>query len=137
VPIELTVVTPEGEAFSGPVEQVVLPGSEGEFGALEDHERFLTPLQHGVMEIRTTGGSQWSAVTDGFAEVDGKRVVVMVEAHHPADEIDLAQAQQSHDEAQRELAELDRMDESEARRAELEDAIARATAMIEAHAKGK
>jgi F-type H+-transporting ATPase subunit epsilon len=136
VPIELTVVTPQGEAFSGPVEQVVLPGSEGEFGALEDHERFLTPLQHGVMEIRTASGSQWSAVTDGFAEVDGKRVVVMVEAHYRADEIDLAQAQQSHDEAERELAELDRADETEARRAELEDAIARATAMIEAHGKG-
>ena len=35
MPIELVVVTPEGEAFSGLVEEVVLPGVEGEFGVLE------------------------------------------------------------------------------------------------------
>ena len=49
--LELTIVTPEGETFSGEVEQVVLPGSEGDFGVLEGHERFLSPLNHGALEI--------------------------------------------------------------------------------------
>jgi F-type H+-transporting ATPase subunit epsilon len=135
VPIELTVVTPQGEAFSGPVEQVVLPGSEGEFGVLESHERFLTPLNPGVMEIRGAQGSQWAAITDGFAEVDGERVVVMVAAHHRPEEIDRSQAEQSLEQAQQELAELEQTDETAGRRAELESAIAGAQAMIEAHTK--
>ena len=51
--IQLTVVTPEGQPYQGEVEQVVLPGSEGDFGVLEQHERFLAALRPGVMEIRT------------------------------------------------------------------------------------
>ena len=37
--IDLVVVTPHGEAFSEPVEQVVLPGAEGDFGVLENHRQ--------------------------------------------------------------------------------------------------
>lgn len=92
--IELVVVTPEGEAFSEEVEQVVLPGEAGEFGVLESHERFLTPLQLGPMEIIRTAGdssgrkSEWAAITSGFAEVDGTRVVVLVDSCALAGEID-------------------------------------------------
>ena len=40
--LELSIVTPEGQAYDGAVESVVLPGSEGDFGILEGHERLLT-----------------------------------------------------------------------------------------------
>ena len=49
--IELIVVTPEGQAYEGSIQQVVLPGSEGDFGVLEQHERYLAPLRSGKMEI--------------------------------------------------------------------------------------
>ena len=78
--IELVVVTPEGEAFCEEIEQVVLPGEAGDFGVLESHERFLTPLQLGAMQIVRTSGTEWAALSNGFAEVDGSRVVVLVEA---------------------------------------------------------
>ena len=45
--ISLTVVTPEGQAFHGEAEAVVLPGSEGEFGVLPGHEAFLSALRIG------------------------------------------------------------------------------------------
>ena len=107
--LELVVVTPEGEAFSEEVEQVVLPGEAGDFGVLESHERFLTPLQLGPMEIiRSAAGSsgaksEWAAITSGFAEVDGTRVVVLVDSCALAGEID--------------------RDETEARRVEADDAL--------------
>ena len=85
---ELVVVTPEGEAFSEVVEQVVLPGEAGDFGVLESHERFLTPLQPGPMEVHSGGTSRWAALSSGFAEVDGARVVVLVDACSMAAEID-------------------------------------------------
>ena len=55
--IDLTIVTPQGIVFQGPVESVVLPGAEGEFGVLENHERFLSPLRTGEVEIKTRRGA--------------------------------------------------------------------------------
>ena len=128
--LELVVVTPHGEAFSGPVEEVVLPGVEGEFGVLESHERFLSTLAHGCMEIRTGGGSRFSAVSDGFAEVTGERVVVMVDSLVEAENIDLEETRAEQQRAEGELESLAPGDENDARRAELRDALDRANAQL-------
>ena len=76
--LELTIVTPLGEVFSGPVESVVLPGSEGDFGVLPRHERLMTPLRVGEVEIRTSTGTKRATISEGFADVSGSEVVVMV-----------------------------------------------------------
>ena len=133
--IELIVVTPNGEAFSGPVDQVVLPGAEGEFGVLAQHERFLAALRYGVMETRTSQGSVWAAISDGFADVSAERVVVMVDSHDPADAVEIEAATRALSQAESELAGIGSDAESSARRAELERGVARANAHIEAHAK--
>ena len=78
MPLELTIVTPLGEAFHGPVEAVVLPGSEGDFGVLPRHERMLTSLRVGELEIRTGSGTKRASISEGFADVSGEQVVVMV-----------------------------------------------------------
>lgn len=128
--IELVIVTPEGEAFSGPVEQVVLPGAEGEFGVLEQHERLLAPLQHGAVQILQSGGSQWAAVSNGFADVGSERVVVLADFCQLAGEIDIEAARQARTDAQAELATLGE-DEDAARRADLEEQIRAADVQIE------
>jgi len=92
MPFELTIVTPEGQAYQGSVERVVLPGSEGEFGVLTHHERFLAPLRVGAVEILTTAGPVYAAIADGFAEVDGERVTVLVDSCELEHEIDAARA---------------------------------------------
>jgi F-type H+-transporting ATPase subunit epsilon len=92
MPFELTIVTPEGQAYQGGVERVVLPGREGEFGVLTNHERFLAPLRVGTVEILTTDGPLYAAVADGFAEVDGERVTVLVDSCELECEIDAARA---------------------------------------------
>ena len=127
--IELVVVTPEGKAFSGRAEEVVLPGVEGEFGVLEAHERFLSALDHGCMEIRTPDGSQFSAVSDGFAEVGAERVVVMVDSLVPSDEIDVSAVRAAMEEANTELERIGTADDPS--RAELENALARARAQLD------
>jgi F-type H+-transporting ATPase subunit epsilon len=78
VPLDLTIVTPTGEAFQGQVDAVVLPGSEGDFGVLPQHERLLTPLRPGSVEIRTGGVTRRAMVSEGFADVSGTQVVVLV-----------------------------------------------------------
>ena len=119
--LNLVIVTPEGEAYSGSVEQVVLPGSEGDFGVLEQHERTLAPLQHGVIEIKTGTGSEWAAVSNGFADVSAERVVVLADSCLLAGEIDKASAEAALSDARAELAELAGLAETEETAAQRED----------------
>jgi F-type H+-transporting ATPase subunit epsilon len=133
--IELVVVTPQGEAFSGPVDEVVLPGAAGEFGVLESHERFLSAIDHGCMEVRTGEGSRFSAVSNGFAEVTGEKVVVMVDSLVASAAIDVEAARANQEAAQSELDGLSDDESNDARRADLQDALARATAQLETAAK--
>ena len=106
MPIQLTVVTPDGQSYSGSVESVVLPGSEGDFGVLESHERFLAPLRIGPVEIVGAEGSSWAAVSEGFAEVSGERAVVLVDSCRLAEEVDEMEARAERDRIRSALPDL-------------------------------
>jgi F-type H+-transporting ATPase subunit epsilon len=108
---ELTIVTPEGEVFRGDVERVVFPGSEGEFGVLAGHERFLAPLQVGEVSVIQNGETRYAAMSGGFADVGPRAVVAMVETCELAEDIDVARAEAARDQAR---AELDKMSPSQA-----------------------
>ncbi len=133
--LDLVIVTPEGEAFSGPVEQVVLPGSEGEFGVLEQHERILAPLQHGAIEIQTGSGSQWAAVSNGFADVASERVVVLADACTLSGQIDRTATEETKSEAESELASLGDGEEHDARRETLAEIIRQSEVQLEVLSK--
>ena len=130
--LELVVVTPEGEALSEEVQQVVLPGEAGDFGVLESHERFLTPLQLGPMEIiRADGANEWAAITSGFAEVDGTRVVVLVDSCALAKDIDRDETEDRRVDAGNALASLPDDEANLGERARLANVIARAELELE------
>ena len=129
--LELVVVTPSGEALSEEVEQVVLPGEAGDFGVLESHERFLTPLSLGPMQIVGAGGSRWAALSSGFAEVDGTRVVVLVDSCALASDIDHDASESRRVEAGSELASLADNDENVGERARLSAVVAKAELEID------
>jgi len=128
--LELTIVTPQGESFRGTVDTVVLPGSEGEFGVLPDHERYLTPLRVGAVEIRTGNDTLWAATADGFADVQGEAVTVLVESCELAHDIDTARAERAHERAVQGLAALD-PDADQARYAAFEAGVERARIRLE------
>ena len=130
--LEVVVVTPEGEAFSETAEQVVLPGTEGYFGVLEEHEKFLSPLKPGAMEIHLPDGTvEWAAISDGFAEVTAKQVVVLVDECFKAHEINIDEAQHTRAEAEQELAELLTSIETQEHRERLENTIVRLSTQID------
>ena len=95
MPFELSIVTPAGTAFEDSVSSVVLPGTEGQFGVLPGHERFLTTLAIGEAVIQTPRGVRFAAISDGFAEVTQDHVVVMVETCEFGADIDLARAERA------------------------------------------
>jgi len=109
--LELNIVTPEGEVFEEAVDRVVFPGTEGEFGVLEGHERFLTPLGIGVVEILQGGRTRRAAIAGGFADVGAERVVAMVDTCELAEEIDVSRAEAARARAR---AELDKLSPSQA-----------------------
>ena len=131
MPIELSVVTPEGQAFHGEAEAVVLPGSEGEFGVLPGHEPFLTALQIGPMTIRKPGGELLHAVVShGFAEVHDDQVSVMVGSCEFAHEIDRTRAEIARERALKQLEEMRGTAEGEAAYQQYQDAYSRAVARV-------
>jgi len=78
VPLQLSIVTPERAVLDLAVDSVVVPGAEGEFGVLPDHESLLAPVSEGVVRYSGSEGSGELSVTDGFAEVTGDRVTLLV-----------------------------------------------------------
>jgi F-type H+-transporting ATPase subunit epsilon len=136
VSLELTIVTPGGQAYTGDVDSVVLPGAEGDFGVLERHERYLAPLRPGAVEIKTGSGSEWAAVSDGFADVSAEQVVVLVDRCRRAADIDRDASQSDLTDAQAELAALSGSDEDQARKPGLEALVARAELELEIAGRG-
>lgn len=129
MPIDLVIVTPRGEAYHGPVQSVVLPGSEGEFEVLEHHERFLSPLKIGTVEIKAPGGTVYAAIAAGFADVSGEQVAVLVESCDVDGDIDRAWAEMELERAREGLASVD-ADENRERYEMYREAIALAEARI-------
>jgi F-type H+-transporting ATPase subunit epsilon len=131
MPLVLSVVTPEGQAFAGEASAVVLPGSEGEFGVLPGHEPFLTALRIGAMSIRKPDGEALHAVvSDGFAEIHDDQVSVMVGSCEFAHEIDRSRAEVARGRALAQLEALRGTPEGEALYQQYQDAYSRAVARI-------
>jgi F-type H+-transporting ATPase subunit epsilon len=104
--ILLEIVAPGRQVVrSERVDEVIAPGSEGEFGVLPGHMPFLTTLKVGMLSYRE--GTEWHrlAVDWGYAEVGPNRVVILAEGADRASEIDLAEAKQAKESAEKTLAE--------------------------------
>ncbi|HEX2710563.1 MAG TPA: F0F1 ATP synthase subunit epsilon [Candidatus Deferrimicrobium sp.] len=110
--IRLELVTPERLVLSEDVDEVVLPGYEGEFGVLPGHTQFLAILNIGMMWYRKGSAVTRVALGGGFAEVTHDRVVVMADTAERADEIDVERAQRARDRAEARLKELSMDDET-------------------------
>ena len=104
--IQLDIVTPQRLVFSGEVSEVRVPGWEGEFGVLPEHELFLSLVRGGVVRLVTPQGEQRFVVGRGFAEAGPERVTVLTDSCLEADQVDKAAAQQDLAAAEKALTEL-------------------------------
>lgn len=85
IPFEL--VTPSRLVFSGEVEQVDVPGAEGDFGVLPGHAPFISTLRPGILTIRNGNDAKRYFVRDGFAEVNPEGLTVLAETAVPVEEV--------------------------------------------------
>jgi len=103
MPLHLEIVTPERLAYSGEVDAVTVPGSEGELGILPHHAPLVSTLGVGELRIRKGGEVEFFAIAGGFLQVRPDKVVVMAETADMASEIDLEKAEAARREAEKAL----------------------------------
>ena len=84
------LVSPEKMVFSGEVEQVDIPGTEGDFGVLADHAPMVTTLRPGVLVIHAAEGTQRLVVNSGFVEVGPEGTTVLADMAVAPDALDPA-----------------------------------------------
>ncbi len=102
---QLEIVTPEKTVYSGEVEKLRAPGTEGGFGVLAGHHPMLASLSIGEMVFSgPENGPKSVAISGGFAEVQRDRVTVLAETAEFALEIDVTRAEAARDRARERLA---------------------------------
>jgi len=122
----LEIVTPEKMAFSGNVEDVTIPGTEGEFGVLRGHEAFLTSVDIGELVFTKNNKKTHYAVNTGYAEVTANKVTILIETAERSDYIDKNRARRARENAEARLERIAKdSDEFEKARAALMRAIVR------------
>jgi F-type H+-transporting ATPase subunit epsilon len=134
----VSLVTPEGAAFEGEVEMLVVPGAAGEIGVLARHAPLVAMLNAGSTRIYRDRDSEdvlEFATGPGFFKVEQDRALALVDDAVEARHIDDARAREQLEQAR---AELDRVEqgESEADRWQLEQRIRHAENQLSVSGRG-
>jgi F-type H+-transporting ATPase subunit epsilon len=122
---DVSLVTPDGPAFEGEAEMIIVPGAAGEIGVLARHAPLIATLKAGSTRVylnRATQDVREFATGPGFFKVEQDRAIALVDDAVPANEIDDARAQAQLEDAQRELELIER-GESNADRWQVEQRI--------------
>ena len=108
---DLSVVTPDGAAFEGEAEMVIVPGAAGEIGVLARHAPLVAMLKAG--EIRVKAGNDWQsfAAGPGYFKVQQDRAIALVDDAVRAEEIDIEEARREAEEARAALERVDSGDD--------------------------
>ena len=105
--IALQLVTPERLLKEAEADMVVLPGVEGDFGAMPQHAPVISALRPGIIAVHGGGAApEEYVVTGGFAEVTGEKVVVLAEEAVP-------RAEYSRERLEERIAALERQGDAE------------------------
>jgi F-type H+-transporting ATPase subunit epsilon len=107
------LVSPEKLAFTGDVDQVDVPGVEGDFGVLAGHAPVVAAIRPGILTITTGGTHQKIIVLGGLAEMSDKGLTVLADVATSLEELDRARfadkiAEMEAKLAEKEGSELDR-----------------------------
>jgi F-type H+-transporting ATPase subunit epsilon len=81
------LVSPERVLLSIDADQVVVPGSDGEFAVLAGHAPVIATLRPGVLDVTAGGSKRRLFVKSGFAEVDPSRLTVLAEKAYDVEEM--------------------------------------------------
>jgi F-type H+-transporting ATPase subunit epsilon len=133
--LALEIVTPERPLVAETVDEVALPGAEGELGVLPGHTPLLTTLKIGTLWYRQGETRHYLVVAKGFAEVLPDRVTVLAQQAERAEDIDVARAEAERQRAEQRLAQPGPDTDAELAREALEKATVRLQTAARARAR--
>ncbi len=136
--LDVSLVTPDGPAYEGEAELIIVPGQAGEIGVLARHAPLIATLQAGSTRIYLDWDAddmREFATGPGFFQVLEDRAIALVDDAVLAREIDHERAQRQLEEAQAELERVDR-GESNADRWQLEQRIRHAENQLTVAGRG-
>jgi len=134
----VSLVTPEGPAFEGDVEMLIVPGADGEIGVLARHAPLVALLNAGSTRIyrdRASDDVVEFATGPGFFKVEQDRALALVDDAVEAGKIDDARAREQLEQAQAELERMER-GESEGDRWQLEQRVRHAENQLTVAGRG-
>ena len=132
--LTLEVVTPERLLMSEPVDEVVVPGLDGELGILPDHAAMVSRLSDaGILKYKNGDKTGVLSIIGGFVEVANNKVSVLAEVSEKPQDIDVNRAKSALEKAQKRLSAADRDPDIDIKRA----AIALERAMIRLEIAGQ
>jgi F-type H+-transporting ATPase subunit epsilon len=101
----VSVVTPEGPAYEGEAEMIIVPGAAGEIGVLARHAPLIATLKAGSTRVHPGAGAEVLefATGPGFFQVLEDRAIALVDDAVDASKIDDARAREQLEAAQKEL----------------------------------
>ena len=102
--LTLEIVTPDRALLREEVDEVVVPGSQGEFGVLPGHTPLLSTLKIGELWYRQGQEKHYVAIAFGFVEVLPDRVTVLAQVGERAQEIDVQRAERAKQRAEQRLS---------------------------------
>ena len=102
--LTLEIVTPDRALVREEVDEVVVPGSEGELGILPGHTPLLATLKVGELWYRQGQEKHYLAVAFGFVEILPTSVTILAHVAERAQDIDLARAERAKQRAEERLA---------------------------------
>ena len=99
--IQLEIVTPERRVLSEAVDEVYVPGLNGQLGILPGHTPLISQLQTGVLSYVQGGATRRLLVSGGFVEAGADRVSVLAEVAERPEEVDVARARAEREQYER------------------------------------
>ena len=130
--LQFDLVSPERLLLSEPVDQVIVPGVEGDFAALPEHMNLISLIRPGVLHVYKSGAApERIFVGGGFAEVTASGCTVLAEQAQPVSEIDRALAERAIADAREDVEDAKDDVEKAVAQSALKVAEARLAAVVE------
>ncbi len=85
--LQFSLASPEAELFSGLVDQVDVPGSEGDFGVFADHAPFMAAIRTGAITVFNDGVETRYMIQGGFADVMPSGLTILAELCTPMSDV--------------------------------------------------
>ena len=86
--IQFDLVSPERKLASLEASEIQIPGSDGDFTAMDEHAPVLTTLKPGLLSVKVGNDLMEYIVTGGFVEISGSNASVLAEEALPRNEVD-------------------------------------------------